>query len=323
MKYNTIAGVDKPVSRLVQGTVYFSDQRPDEALNFFDGVFEHGCNTFDTAHGYFHGESEKALGLWIQERNNRDEIVILDKGAHPYDGRNRVTPADITSDIHESLERLGVDFIDIYILHRDDETVPVQPIMDCLYEHHQLGHIGVIGGSNWSHQRLQEANNYATKNNLLPFTTSSPQFSLAEMVKPAWDGCISVGHDEDAQAWYREQDMSLFTWSSLAGGFMTGKFTPDNLDTFEDYFEKVTVDAYAYEDNFTRLDRATYLAKEKDVSVPQLALAYVLNQPLNIFAIIGAMTEAQFAENALALEIDLSQQEIDWLNLKTNELASS
>lgn len=320
MKYHSIDGVKIPVSRLVQGAVYFSDQRPDEALSIFDAVFKHGCNAFDTVHGYFSGESEKALGLWMRERDNRDEVVIIDKGAHPYNGRNRVTPEDITNDIHESLERLGVDFIDISILHRDDEAVPVEPIIDCLNEHHQAGRIGIFGGSNWSHHRLQEANDYATSNCLLPFTVSSPQFSLAEMVKPAWDGCVSIGHDESAQAWYQANQMPLMTWSSLVGGFMTGKFTRDNLDNFEDYFDQVTVNAYAYETNFQRLDRAQQLANQKNISVPQLALAYVLHQPLNIFAIIGAMTEAQFVDNATALDVDLTQQEMDWLNLKINTL---
>jgi len=322
MKYGQIKGLDKKVSRLIQGTVYFTDKNPEQAFSVFDAAFEQGCNTFDTAHGYGSGACERVLGQWIKERDNRDEVVILDKGGHPYGGKNRVTPEHITSDIHESLERLGVETIELYVLHRDDITKPVEPIMDCLYEHYQAGRIQAIGGSNWTYQRLQEANEYASKNDLLPFAVSSPQFSLAEMVKPAWDDCISAGHDEAAQAWYREEDMPLLTWSSLAGGFMTGRFSRDNVGSFsdDDYFAQVTINAYAYDDNFTRLERAQQLAEQKSVSVPQLALAYVLNYPLNIFAIIGSMTGEQFTENAVALEIDLSQNEINWLNLKSDTL---
>ena len=322
MKYHQIKGLDKAVSRLIQGTVYFTDEEADEAFALFDAAFEQGCNTFDTAHGYQAGACERVLGQWMQERNIRDEVVILDKGAHPYDGRNRVTPDDITGDIHDSLERLGVENIDLYVLHRDDETQPVAPIMDCLYEHHQAGRITAIGGSNWSHERLKEANDYAKQNNLLPFAVSSPQFSLAEMVKPTWDGCISIGHDVAAQSWYAEEDMALLTWSSLAGGFMTGRFTPDNLDSLgeDDYFAQVTMEAYAYEDNFKRLARAQELSAEKGISVAQLSLAYVLNQPLNIFALIGSMTGEQFAENATALDIELTKNEMDWLNLKVDAL---
>ncbi|MGB7339626.1 MAG: aldo/keto reductase, partial [Phototrophicaceae bacterium] len=275
---------------------------------------------FDTAHTYFDGECERALGAWIEARGIRDDVVIIGKGAHPDQNGARVTPQAITSDINESLERLRTDHIDIYILHRDDESQSVEPIMDRLYEHHQKGHINVIGGSNWSHQRLQAANEYAIANDLLPFTVSSPQFSLAEMIKPTWDGCISIGHNADAQAWYRNNKMPLLTWSSLAGGFMTGRFTRDNLTSFEDYFAKVNIEAYAYDENFQRLERAQHLASQKDVSLPQLALAYVLNQPLNIFAIIGSMSEDEFVENAVALTLDLSQQELDWLNLKIETL---
>ena len=321
MKYNQIKGLNKPVSRLIQGTVYFTDDNRDEAFTLFDAAFEGGCNTFDTAHGYGGGACERVLGQWIQERNIRDEIVILGKGAHPYDNRQRVTPEDITSDIHESLERLRTDYIDLYVLHRDNPSKAVEPIMDCLYEHHQAGRIGAIGGSNWSYERIKQANDYTTQNDLLPFTVSSPQFSLAEMVKPAWDDCISVGHDKEAQAWYQEQDMALLTWSSLAGGFMTGRYTRDNLSEFDDYFSGVTINAYAYEENFKRLDRAQELAQEKNVTVPQLALAYVLNQPLNIFALIGSMTPEQFNDNASALDINLSDNELAWLNLEKDSLS--
>lgn len=321
MNYHQITGLSKPVSRLIQGTVYFTPDNKDEAFTLFEAAFEAGCNTFDSAHVYGNGASERVLGQWIRERNIRDEIVILDKGAHPDDTRQRVTPKDITSDIHDSLERLGVEHIDLYVLHRDDPSKAVEPIMDCLYEHHQAGRIGTIGGSNWSYQRIKEANDYARNNDLLPFAVSSPQFSLAEMVKPSWDGCISIGHDETAQAWYKENDIALLTWSSLAGGFMTGKYTPDNLGSFDDYFSGITVNAYAYEDNFKRLDRAQDLAKEKNISLPQLALAYVLNQPLNIFALVGAMTPEQFADNASALDISLSENELAWLNLEQDTLS--
>lgn len=313
MKYHHIQGIDKAISRLVQGTVYFTDQQPDEAFALFDAAFEQGCNIFDTAHGYRQGACERVLGSWIRERNIRDAVVILGKGAHPYEGHQRVTPENIMQDLYESLERLQVDCIDLYVLHRDDPTQAVEAIMDCLYEHHQAGLITAIGGSNWTHERLQEANDYAQKHNLLPFVASSPQMSLAKMVKPTWGGCISVGYNEAAQEWYRETGMALLTWSSLAGGFMTGKYTPDNLDDFEDYFDEVTITAYAYSENFERLDRARQLAEKYNITLPQLALAYVLNLPLNIFTIIGSKTAEEFKENAIALEVELSQDEINWL----------
>ena len=152
MQYGQIPGLDKKISRIVQGTVYFSELT-DDVRKLYDAVFEGGVNTFDTAHGYGRGKSEKTLGAWIKERGNREDVVILDKGAHPYDGQVRVTPEFITSDLTESLESLQTDYVDLYILHRDDETKPVEPIVDVLNEHHKAGRIRAFGGSNWRYER--------------------------------------------------------------------------------------------------------------------------------------------------------------------------
>jgi len=322
MRYGQVTGVSKPVSVLVQGTVYFNEPNADDAFTLYDAAFAQGCNTFDTAHGYGAGASERVLGRWIASRGIRDQVVILDKGAHPYDGRNRVTPADITSDITDSLDRLGVDFIDLYLLHRDDETQPVEPIVDVLNQHHREGHIGAFGGSNWSYERVQAANRYAEAHGLTPFAASSPQFSLPEMVKPAWDDCISLGGERNqaARAWYASEGIALFTWSSLAGGFMTGKYRRDNLNDPGDYFDAVTVQAYAYEDNFRRLERAQMMATDKGISLSQIGLAYVLSQPLHIFALVGARQPAEFMENLPALNIHLTAAEMAWLNLETDTL---
>jgi aryl-alcohol dehydrogenase-like predicted oxidoreductase len=89
----------------------------ERSFTLLDEVFAAGGNTFDTAHGYNGGDSERTLGRWIQERGVREQVVIIGKGAHPYQGRNRVTPQDITADILESLQRMGLDSIDLYLLH--------------------------------------------------------------------------------------------------------------------------------------------------------------------------------------------------------------
>ncbi len=325
LRYGQVPGVSKPISVLVQGTVYFNESNADEAFALFDAVFAHGCNTFDTAHVYGNGACERVLGRWIASRGIRDQVVILDKGAHPYNGRQRVTPEHITADIADSLERLGVDFIDLYVLHRDDASQPVEPIVDILNQQHREGRIGAFGGSNWSYERVQAANRYAEAHGLIPFAVSSPQFSLPEMVKPAWEGCISLGgaSNQAARSGYASAGIALFTWSSLAGGFMTGKYRRDNLNTPGDYFDGVTIHAYAYEDNFRRLDRAETLAARKGISLPQLGLAYVLSQPLPIFALVGARTPDEFAENLPALDIQLTPAELAWLNLETDTLAGN
>ncbi|MEM7348503.1 MAG: aldo/keto reductase, partial [Chloroflexota bacterium] len=111
----------------------------------------------------------------------------------------------------------------------------------------------------------------------------------------------------------QESRMPLFTWSSLAGGFFSGRFTRDNLDQFDDYFDKLCVDSYCIEANFQRLDRAQQLADEKGLTLPQIALAYVHNQPLNVFTLVGCQTPAEFADNVTAAALELSVDELTWL----------
>ena len=111
MRYGNIPGIDKPVSRLVQGTAntVFDASKPEQAFGLLDMAMEYGINTFDTAHVYGEG-NETTLGNWVRERGVRDKIVILAKGAHPYGGRNRVTPEDIQADLTESLSRQKLDY---------------------------------------------------------------------------------------------------------------------------------------------------------------------------------------------------------------------
>jgi aryl-alcohol dehydrogenase-like predicted oxidoreductase len=313
MQYGRLPGIDKPISRLVQGTVPLDPDDLDASFALLDAVHELGCNAFDTAHVYGNGDRERMLGRWIRERGLREKVIILTKGAHHNADRRRVMPFDITSDLHDSLARLQVDAIDLYVLHRDDPEVAVGPIV----EDRKAGLIDAFGGSNWTHERIRAANVYAEAHGLTPFVVSSPQFSLAEMVEPPWKGCISIGgpSGEAARAWYRQSRMALFTWSSLAGGFFSGRFTRDNLDAFRGYLERLCVDSYCYEDNFRRLDRAVALAEAKGLTLPQVALAYVLSQPLNVFALVGSRNGAEFADNVVALDVRLAADEIAWLEL--------
>lgn len=321
MEYRSLTGIPTPLSRIVQGTVMISPDDQDAANELLDAVYEHGCRTFDTAHGYGAGKCERALGAWINSRGVRDEVVILGKGAHPYNGRDRVTPEDITSDLQESLERLGTDVIDLYVLHRDNPDVPVGPLVDVLNAHQQDGRIRQFGGSNWTTGRIKEANAYATEHALNPFTVSSPNFSLAQQATPPWKGCISISGDAGAseRAWYTEHDMPVFPWSSLAGGFFSGRFNRDNLDTFTENLDTLAVTTYAFEDNFRRLDRVQEVANRYDASIAQVALAFVLEQPMETFPLVGCRTGAEFGANAEALELKLSAAEIAWIDLQTDE----
>lgn len=321
MEYGRIAGVDRPVARVVQGTAMISLRDLEGGFSLLDAVVGQGGTTFDTAESYQDGESEQVLGRWVQERRLQDQVVIIDKGAHPRDGRNRVTPQDIRADVDSSLRRLGVDRIDLYLLHRDDPSVSVGPVVESLHALRAAGKIGAYGGSNWSAARIAEANRYADAHGLTPFVASSPNYSLAVPVELPWEGCISISGPAAAgeRAWYAERGMAVLSWSSLAGGFFSGRVRRDNMHLLTEHQARLCVETYGVESNFRRLDRAEVLAHEKRVTVPQVALAYVLAGPLDTFAITGASSGLRFGENVGALAVDLSEQELAWLDLRVDE----
>ena len=318
MQYGTVPGVDKPISRLVQGTVMVNTKNLEQSFALLDDVFALGGTTFDTAHGYGGGDCERAVGRWVNERGVRDRVVIIGKGAHHNQDRQRVTPFDITSDLHDSLARFKFEFIDLYLLHRDDPSQPVGPIIDILNEHKQAGKINAFGASNWSVARFQEANAYAAAQELQGFVASSPNFSLAVQAKPPWPNCVSISgpQGEAERTWYNSKQTPLFTWSSLAGGFFSGRFNRDNLDTFTTSLDKLCVETYCYEENFRRLDRVRQLADEKGMTIPQIATAYVMSVPLNIYALVGCQNGAEFKANLEASTLKLTPEEIAWLELK-------
>src|SRR5947209_362139 len=170
MQYTHFAPLNRDLSRLVLGTMVMEPARLELTCALLDTWLEVGGNIIDTAHVYNGGNSERAVGLWLRERGARERITILDKGAHPNADRVRVTPEDITCDLRDSLARLKTDYIDLYLLHRDDPPVPVGPIVEALEEHRRAGRIQAYGGSNWSTRRLEAANAYARAHGLQGFT---------------------------------------------------------------------------------------------------------------------------------------------------------
>lgn len=323
MQYGQVPGIAKPISRLVQGTMMVNSQQLEAGFSLLDAVLEMGCNAFDTGHVYGGGDNERTVGRWVRERGVREQVVIIGKGAHHNQDRQRVTPYDITADLHDSLARFQFETIDLYLLHRDDASQPVGPIVEILNEHKQAGKINAFGGSNWSATRIQKANAYAAKHGLEGFTASSPNFSLAVQVQPPWPNCVSIGgpQGQGDRLWYEETQLPLFTWSSLAGGFFSGRFHRDNLAEQEEYFDKLVVESYGVEENFQRLDRVQELADDKGMSVPQVAMAYVMSAPMNIFALIGSRTPEEFQANLDASVEMLTPGEMAWLELRTDTRA--
>jgi len=302
MKYGRIPGVEKRISRVVMGVM--GHQVP-HVTAMFDDFFARGGNCFDTAYIYGGGKCDSVLGRWVEARGLRDQVVILAKGAHtPF-----CNPRDLTSQLLESLDRLRTDYADIYMMHRDNPDIPVGEFVDCLNEHLRQGRIKAFGGSNWSLRRVEEANEYARRKGLVGFAAVSNNFSLARMIAPPWDGCISSS-DAESREWFRRTQMPLMAWSSQAQGFFGGRARPDDLS------DGNLVRCWYSDDNFRRLERAAELARRRGVPTPAVALAYVLCQPFPTFALIGPQKIEETRTSLQALELELSPEELRWLNLE-------
>ena len=308
MKYGTIDGIDKPVSRLVQGCTGIGRGDDEGDMALLDAVYEAGCTAFDTAAVYGGGKSERALGRWVNARGLHDKVVLITKGAH-HSFRKRVTPFDISADLHDSLARMKVDCIDVYLLHRDDPDYPVEPIVDRLNELKAEAKIRAFGGSNWTHQRVAEANAYAASSGQTGFAASSPNLTMAIQKEVPWDECISISGPDaaEARAWYAETRMPLLCWSSLAGGFFSGRFARENLESFETYDDQLVVRCYCTEENFALLDRVQQVAADNGLHVAQVALAWVFAQGLNAFALTACRSGDEYVANIASLELELPE----------------
>jgi len=197
------------------GTMIVGLDNYNESKDLLDSAMRCGVNAFDLANVYGGGNSERAVGKWMEERGNRGDVYIVTKGAHPNRDRVRVTPYDITADLMDSLARLRTDYIDAYLLHRDDLTKPVGPIMDILNEHCAAGRIRAFGGSNWTHGRIAEANAYAANKNQTLMTVSSPNYGLCDQVDDPWGaGCVTISGKDGAaaRAFYAANKMPVFAY---------------------------------------------------------------------------------------------------------------
>lgn len=181
MRYLTIPGIVTPISRLALGSDSFALDNYERCAALLDTFRDLGGTAIDTGHVYGNGASEQVIGRWLREHRNRTTVVLIDKGCHPTaDGRSRVTPEAIYADLSESLECLQTEYIDLYLLHRDDERVPVGPLIDALNEEYARGHIRAFGASNWRTERIVAANAYAAERQLTGFAASSAHLSLAQ-----------------------------------------------------------------------------------------------------------------------------------------------
>lgn len=299
-----IEGLRLRCSKLILGSTMLANEQLEASYALLDAYVAVGGNMIDTAHVY--GASGAiALGQWMIERANRDRMLIIGKGAHLDHRGPRVNRMAIEQDLLISLERMQLDYVDLYMLHRDDETVEVASVMEWLQEQLEAGRCHAIGASNWTTARIEAANDYARQHGLTPFACSSPNLSLAVPNEPRWEGCVSV-NEEDA-AWYTRTQLPLLSWSSQAGGFFTGRYSADQQDDAD------AVRVYYSDTNWERYARAKQLAESKGTDANAIALAYVLQQPFPTGALIGPYQVSELLSSYRALQIALTPEEMAWL----------
>ncbi len=307
----SLNGLDKSISKLVLGTDNQIDAPTMAAMG--DAFFEGGGNCFDTAFIYSDGRSEALLGEWMAARGVRDELVVLSKGAHPPE----CSPEAISRQLDQSLERLQTDHLDLYCLHRDDPSVPVSEWIDALNREVNAGRMKLFGGSNWTAERIDEANHYAADNGLQGFSLLSNNFSLARMEDPVWPGCLASSTDA-FRDWHTAHNFPLLPWSAQARGFFLNweesglAATRHGADPTQDEMQRV----WGSDGNMERRRRAFALAEELNVSAIQIALAYVVNQPFPCCALAGPRNPMQLQESLDAAQIKLTQEQVDWLDLR-------
>ncbi|MFH1007960.1 MAG: aldo/keto reductase [Candidatus Latescibacterota bacterium] len=257
---------DKLVSQLALGTAFYSLEYKDQWFGLMDDFLAHGGTTIDTGRGY--RESEQVIGLWMEKRAVRDRIVMITKGGLAEGGQGYLPVEEfgkkIEGELTTSLECLRTDYIDLYFLHRDNPLLPVAEIVDALNDQLARGRILAFGGSNWSSSRMDEANEYADQHGLVGFSAISNNLSLAVPTGPFYTGLVSM--DKAGQSWLEESEIPLFSWSSQARGFFTGRYGPlagETAAPAEDAFTKRMMEIYGTDENFKRLRRAQEMAKRK------------------------------------------------------------
>lgn len=320
MEYLKVKGIDKPFSRLALGTVWFEPQFSKEINTLMDAYVDKGGTVIET--GRFYGPTHQAESLvqhWLKQTGRREEIILIDKACHPIitpDDEHhpeywRVKPDLITEDLYWSLYHTGCDYFDLFMLHRDDPHVPVGPLMDRFEQHREQGLFKAYGVSNWDTDRLEEAMDYCKQKGYQGLSVSSNSFSLAKVYNPRRPGTIHM--DENEVLWYEGKDITLMSWASQAVGFLADIWKKDGNTP------QWIQDVYFTDENFERLNRAKILAKEKGVEPVNIAVAFVLCRNFPVSALIGCKNVQELDSSFRALDVRLSEKEMDYLCLKTDD----
>ena len=220
--HRDLLGILRTGTPVVCGTSRIEEGPADAIL---DAFVEGGGTAFDAAAVYQHGEAERILGDWLRRRKNRDRMTLITKGAHPGDDwLARLTPKDVRDDLHDSLRRLGTDVVDVYLLHRDDESQPVAALTEILVELRESGLVKWTGVSNWRTPRLRQALDMGA-----PIDIVSNHFGLGIPSGPPLLPGVVSSFDREGHDLFATAGLPLLAWSARSGGFFAEPMRPARL----------------------------------------------------------------------------------------------
>jgi aryl-alcohol dehydrogenase-like predicted oxidoreductase len=302
-----LGSTDLHVAPLVLGGNVFG-WTADRAASFavLDAFVAGGGTMIDTADvysawvpGHVGGESETLIGEWLRASGKRSQIQIATKvGMLPGEGGEKLAPARIAAACDASLRRLGVERIDLYYAHQDDEATPQEAALEAFARLRNAGKIDLLGASNFDAARLRSANNLAAAHGLPRYDVLQPEYNLVSRDK----------FEGDLQRLCVEQGIGVLPYYGLASGFLTGKYrTPADLG------QSVRGGRMAELVNGAGrlvLDVMDAVSAETGADLPQIALAWLLAQP-GVTAPIASATSVRQIEQLLpAMTLQLSDEQL-------------
>ena len=314
MKTKFFGSTGLKVSELCLGCMTFG-RESDKDLSFqmMDIFYEQGGNFFDTADVYGRGTSEKILGKWLQDKP-REEMVIATKvrGAMG-EGPNNVglSRKHILDAVDRSLERLGLDYIDLYQVHMWDSATPLEETLSTLHQLVLSGKVRYIGASNFSGWQLQKAVDLSRQHGWEAFVSLQPLYNLLDR-ELEWE-LLPLCQNEG---------IATMIWSPLRGGWLSGKYSRDmdappedtRVSQASEQGWSESWEAYANERTWRILDALRSIAKEQDRSVAQVSLRWLMQRPGVTVPIIGVSKMHHLKDNLGAADFVLSDEQMAALN---------
>jgi aryl-alcohol dehydrogenase-like predicted oxidoreductase len=301
MKYRKLGSSDLVVSEIAFGSwLTFTDaSRKKQAIECVHRALDRGINLLDTANVYGRGAAEQVLGEALSGIK-RDSFVLATKLYFPMSDTDKgLSRAQVHKQLHDSLQRLRVDHVDLYQCHRYDADTPLEETMQALSEVVRAGKVRYIGFSEWPVDKISEALKVP---GVEKFVSSQPQYSL-----------LHRAPEQDVIPLCAKSGISQIVWSPLAQGVLTGKYAPGTDLPLDSRAANKSMNgflnaAWMKTPVLQAVQQLRPLAAAAGVTLPQFALAWVLRQPNVAAAIVGASRPAQIDDNVVASDVTIDPE---------------